>query len=63
VLLKWLVVSSVPHCLPLPADGPGRTLYAEGDMVALMGVLSQTLRKPAVSERRTVLPRRRNLVE
>jgi hypothetical protein len=60
VVLKWLVVSGVPH-VALGADKPSRTLYAEGDLVALVGILSQTLRKPVASEERAPIPRRQKV--
>jgi hypothetical protein len=51
VLLKWLVVSGIPHYVSLPSGGSARTLHAESDMAALMGVLSQALHKPTVAKR------------
>lgn len=58
VMLKWLVVSGIPHHVAIPDDGT-RTLYAEGDLVALLGVLGQALRKPMASQRRAQIARNR----
>jgi hypothetical protein len=52
VMLKCLLVSGVPHYAALPDTGT-RTLYAEGDLVALLGVLGQSLGKPSASHRRS----------
>ena len=57
VLLKWLVVSGVPYHVSIPARGAATALYAESEMVALVGVLGQTLRKPAAPENAVEVPR------
>lgn len=62
VVLKWLVVSGLPHHVALPDDG-SRVLYAEGDLMALVGVLGHTLRKPIASERRSAIVRQQKLAE
>jgi hypothetical protein len=63
VLLKWLMASGLPHHVALPDDAGARALYAEGDLVALMGVLGQTLRKPVASERNIAITRERRIAE
>jgi hypothetical protein len=43
VLLKWLVASGIPYHVAIPANGAATALYAEGEMVALAGVLGHSL--------------------
>jgi|SRR5271157_1874907 len=56
VLLKWLVASGLPYHAAMPAQGAATALYAETDMVALVGVLGHSLREPAAQEDTPKLP-------
>lgn len=57
VLLKWLVLSGIPHQVAAPAHPAAAALRAETGMVALVGLLGRTLRKPAASEHSAEAPR------
>ena len=51
VVLKWLVLSTVPHReAALESGGPLRTLMANGNVAALAGVVVHAVRKQVVPE-------------
>lgn len=47
VLLKWLLASGIPHQVAIPGGGAANVLYAQGDVLGLVGALQPALRKPA----------------
>jgi len=47
ILLKWMLAGGIPHQASIPATEAAKALYAQGEMMGLVGVLGRGMRKSA----------------